>query len=104
MNRDIVKPVNKWRRRDFQPIIHGRKNLQELTLGQLRALFLTPVGSGLYRRRDIQEAHQHRFTDEPQYELAIPKWVQKDAEADDYGALLQESAISAHVEAVWVNL
>lgn len=109
MNKDIVKPANKWRRRDFQPIIHGRKNLQELTLGELRALFLTPVGDGLYRRWDIPELRSLRGSGaapqvDPQYELAIPKWVQRDAEMDDWGALEQEAAISANVEAVWVNL
>lgn len=105
MDKNIKKPANKWRRRDFEPILHDLKYPRELTLGELKALFLAPVGSGLYRRRDIPELRQARHAGaEPQWDLAIPKWVQRDAQADDYGALLQESAISANVDAVWVNL
>lgn len=104
MDKTIKKPANKWRRRDFQPILHDRKYPRELTLGECRALFLTPVegSDSLYRRMDIPELRQaRRMGAEPQYELAIPKWVQRDAEMDDYGALNQEAAISANVEAAW---
>lgn len=104
MDKGIIKPANKWRRRDFQPILRHREDLQKLTLGELRALFLTPEGP-FYRRWDIPELrYERRLGAKPQWNLAIPKWVQRDAEMDDWGALEQESAISANVEAVWVNL
>ena len=107
MDKTIKKPANKWRLRDFEPILHDLEYPRELTLGACRALFLTPVegSDSLYRRWDIPELRQARRAGaKPQWDLAIPKWVQRDAEAGDWGALVQESAISANVEAVWVNL